>query len=48
METVISWKRALENGADLCINEDQKLSEYRVNLAEEEEEEGEKSIFDRI
>ena len=32
----ISWKRALENGADLCVNEGQKLSEYRANLSEEE------------
>ena len=39
------------NGADLCVNEGQKLSEYRVSLAEEErkkEEEGEKSIFDCV
>ena len=48
METDISWKCALENGADLCVNEGQALSEYRVSLAEEEEEEGEKSIFDRV
>ena len=27
-------ERALENGADLCVNEGQKLSEYRVSLAE--------------
>ena len=45
MGTDISWKCALENGADLCVNEGQALSEYRVSLAEEE---GEKSIFDRV
>ena len=34
----------LVNGADLCVNEGQKLSEYRVNLAEEERQK-EKSLF---
>ena len=42
----MSWKRALENGVDLCVNEGQKLSKYRVNLAKGKKEE--KSIFDRI
>ena len=43
---------ALENGADLCVNEDQYVSEYRVSLAERKKErkkeEGEKSIFDSV
>ena len=38
----MSWKRALESGADLCVKEGQKLSEYRISLAEEEEEEEER------
>ena len=29
----MSWKCALENGADLCVN-GQKLNEYRVGLTE--------------
>ena len=29
---------ALENGADLCVNEDQYVSEYRVSLAERKKE----------
>ena len=33
MKTNIPWKRALGNGADLCVNEGQKL---RVSLAKEE------------
>ena len=39
---------ALENEADLCVNEDQQFSEYRVSLAERKKEEGEKSIFDSV
>ena len=39
----ISWNCAQENGADICVDEGQKLSNYRVNLTEE----GEKSILDR-
>ena len=42
LKTKISWNCALESGADLCVNESQELSKYRVSLAEEE---GEKSIF---
>ena len=34
LETDISWKYVLENGADLCVNEGQALSEYRASLAE--------------
>ena len=30
----ISWKCALENGADVCVNDGQKLSEDRVSLTE--------------
>ena len=30
----ISWKRVLENGADLCVNEGKRLNEYCANLAE--------------
>ena len=46
----ISWNCVLENGADLCVNEGHKLSEYRVSLADgrKKNEEGEKSIFDRV
>ena len=47
LERDISWKCVLQNGVDLCANEGQALSEYRVSLAEGEEE-GEKSIFDHI
>ena len=37
---------ALENGADLCVNEDQYVSEYRVSLAERKKErKKEKSRF---
>ena len=43
MKTKLYWNNAL---ADLCVN-DLKLSECRVSLTEEEEE-GEKSIFDRV
>ena len=43
----ISWKCALENGADLCVNEGQALSIELASLKEEEEE-GAKSIFDRV
>ena len=42
---------ALENGADLSVNEDQYVGEYRVSLAERKKErkkEGEKSIFDSV
>ena len=35
----------LGNGADLCVNEGQLLSERRVSLAEEEER---RKIFDRV
>ena len=42
----------LEYGADLCVNEDQYVSEYLVSLAERKKkrkkEEGEKSIFDSV
>ena len=30
----MSWKCVLENGGDLYVGEGQKLSEYRVSLAE--------------
>ena len=43
-ETETSLKRALENGADLCKNEGQKLSEYRVSLTEGKKKK-EKSLF---
>ena len=38
----------LESGVDLCVKEDQKLSEYRVSLAEGKKKEGEKSIFECV
>ena len=41
----MSWKRALENGGDLCVNEGQKLSEYRVSLAEGRKKKKERSRF---
>ena len=34
-----------KNGADLCVNEGQKLSDYRVSLAEEERR---SRFFDRV
>ena len=36
---------ALENGADLCVNEDQYVSEYRVSLAERKKERRRKVDF---
>ena len=33
-----SWKCSLENRADLCVDECQKLSEYRVSLTEGKKE----------
>ena len=57
VETTIFFKYGiihctLENGADLCVNEDQYVSEYRVSLAERKKErkkeEGEKSNFDSV
>ena len=38
---------ALENRADLCVNEDQYVDEYRVSFAERKKE-AEKSIFDSV
>ena len=35
----------VENGADLCVNEGQKLNEYRVSLAEGRKKKKEKSQF---
>ena len=35
MKTKISWNCALQNGADLYVNEGLKLSECLVNLTEE-------------
>ena len=32
--TNISWKCALQNGANSCVNESQKLSQYRVSRTE--------------
>ena len=40
---MMSWKCALENGADLCVNEGQKLNEYRVSLAEGKKKKKKKS-----
>ena len=39
LKTNISWNYALENGADLYVNEGQKLSEYRVSSLKEERKE---------
>ena len=30
----MSWKCVFDNGVDLCVNEGQRLNEYRVSLAE--------------
>ena len=43
----MSWNCALENGAVLCVNEGQMLSECRVSLLKKKKEE-ERSIFDRV
>ena len=51
METKVSWKCALKNGADLCVNEGQTLSEYQVSLTEgrkKKKKKEKKSIFDRV
>ena len=37
VKVVENGKHALESGADLCAKEGQKLSEYRVSLAERKE-----------
>ena len=38
LKTKISWNCALENGAYLCVTEDQKLNECRVSLTERKKE----------
>ena len=38
----------LENGANLYVNEDQKVSEYRVSPTEINKERRRKSIFDCV
>ena len=40
-EAVNTWNGALENGADLRVNERQKIRHYRARSTEEEEEEEE-------
>ena len=35
----LSWNCTLQNGEDLCVNEGQKLSEYRVSPTERKKKE---------